>query len=377
MTRLRLLLGRRVGNRKDAVAHPAPEEAAMARWSGISPVIGALLLMALVAMDPARAQDAVAQFYKGKQINLYVGSSAGGGYDTYARLLARRFGSYIPGNPTVVPQNMPGAGSNKLASYIYSVAPKDGTAIGAIFSGAILQPLLGDPVQHDPAKFIYLGNANNEVFLCLARSDAPVQSFKEALSRELIVGATNEGGSSRDFTAMLDNLLGARLRIVTGYLGSNEILLALERNEVQGVCGLGWSSIAPQRARLLDSGLARVLVQLATTGHPELNKMSVPLAIDFSKSEDDRKVMELVYSQLIFGRPFILPPGVPAERVAALRRAFMAALRDKDALAEARGMQLDLDPLAGEAVQAEVAKAYGMPGRIVERAKQSLVYRPQ
>ncbi len=337
----------------------------------------ALSAIMLAALGPVRAQDAVAQFYKGKQINIYVGSSAGGGYDTYARLLARRFGSYIPGNPTVVVQNMPGAGSNKAAAYIYSVAPRDGTAIGAIFSGAILQPLLGDPVQHDPSKFIYLGNANNEVFLCLARTDAPVQSFKDAFSRDLIVGATNEGGSSRDFTAMLDNLLGARLRIVTGYPGSNEILLALERNEVQGVCGLGWSSIAPQRARLLDSGLARVLVQLATTGHPELNRMGVPLAIDFSKSEDDRKVMELVYSQLIFGRPFILPPGVPAERVAALRRAFMAALQDKDALVEAKGMQLDLDPLSGEAVQAEVAKAYGMPARIVERARQSLIYRPQ
>src|SRR5450631_1831683 len=322
-------------------------------------LLAAAALAALAAVHPARAQDAVAQFYKGKQINLYVGSSAGGGYDTYARLLARRFGSYIPGNPTVVPQNMPGAGSNKLASYIYSVAPKDGTAIGAIFSGAILQPLLGDPVQHDPAKFIYLGNANNEVFLCLARTDAPVKSFADALGRELIVGATNEGGSSRDFTAMLDNLLGAKLRIVTGYPGSNEILLALERNEVQGVCGLGWSSIAPQRARLLDSGLARVLVQLATTGHPELSRMGVPLAIDFTKTDDDRKVMELVYSQLIFGRPFILPPGVPPERVAALRRAFMAALQDKDAMTEARGLQLDLDPLSGEAVQAEVAKAYG------------------
>jgi len=335
------------------------------------------LLVAWVVPDPAQAQDAVAQFYKGKQISLYVGSSAGGGYDTYARLLARRLGNYIPGNPSVVVQDMPGAGSNKLAAYIYSVAPKDGTAIGAIFSGAILQPLLGDPVQHDPSKFIYLGNANNEVFLCIARTDAPVQSFKDALTHELIVGATNEGGSSRDFTAMLDNLLGAKLRIVTGYPGSNEMLLALERGEVQGVCGLGWSSIAPQRARLLDSGLARVLVQLATTGHPELDRMGVPLAIDFTKTEDDRKVMELVFSQLIFGRPFVLPPGVPAERVAALRRAFMAALTDKDAIAEARGMQLDLDPLAGEAVQAEVAKAFAMPERIVARARQSLIYRPQ
>jgi tripartite-type tricarboxylate transporter receptor subunit TctC len=325
---------------------------------------------------PAAAQDAVAQFYKGKQINLYVGSSAGGGYDTYARLLARRLGNYVPGNPSVVVQNMPGAGSNKLAAYIYSVAAKDGTAIGAIFSGAILQPLLGDPVQHDPSKFIYLGNANNEVFLCIARTDAPVQSFKDALGHELIVGATNEGGSTRDFTAMLDNLLGAKLRIVTGYPGSNEIVLAIERNEVQGACGLGWSSVAPQRARLLDSGLVRVLVQLATTGHPELNRMGVPLAIDFTRTADDRQVMELVFSQLIFGRPYILPPGVPAERVTALRAAFMAALKDKDAVAEARGMQLDLDPLVGEAVQAEVAKAYAVPRRIVDRARASLLYRP-
>jgi tripartite-type tricarboxylate transporter receptor subunit TctC len=332
-------------------------------------------LIALIAA-PARAQDAVAQFYKGKQINLYVGSSAGGGYDTYARLLARRFGNFIPGNPTIVVQNMPGAGSNKLAGYIYSVAPKDGTAVGAIFSGAILQPLLGDSVAHDPSKLIYLGNANNEVFLCIARTDAPVQSFKDALTSELIVGATNEGGSSRDFTAMLDNLLGAKLRIVTGYPGSNEIVLAIERNEVQGACGLGWSSVAPHRARLLDSGLMRVLVQLASTGHPELNRMGVPLAIDFAKTADDRHVMELVFSQLIFGRPYVLPPGVPAERVAALRQAFMAALTDKDAVTEARSMQLDLDTLSGEAVQAEVAKVYAMPSRIVERARASLVYRP-
>src|ERR1700730_15037316 len=180
-----------------------------------SPIIVALTLIGLAALAPARAQDAVAQFYKGKQINLYVGSSAGGGYDTYARPLARRLGSYIPGNPAVVPQNMPGAGSNKLASYIYAVAPKDGSAIGGIFSGAIVQPLLGDPVQHDPSKFIYLGNANIEVFLCLARPDAPANTFEDPLTKQLIIGATHEGGSTRDFPAMLDNLLGAKLRIVT------------------------------------------------------------------------------------------------------------------------------------------------------------------
>jgi tripartite-type tricarboxylate transporter receptor subunit TctC len=364
----------RVGNGKRPLPTLRKRKPPMPQRSALS-ILGALML-SFVAAAPAGAQDAVTQFYKGRQINLYVGSSAGGGYDTYARLLARRFGNAIAGNPAVVVQNMPGAGSNKLAAYIYSVAPRDGTAIGAIFSGAILQPLLGDPVQHDPSKFIYLGNANNEAFLCLARTDAPVKTFRDALSRELILGATNEGGSTRDFAAMLDNLLGAKLRIVTGYPGSNEILLALERNEVQGACGLGWSSVAPQRARLLDSGLIRIILQLANSGHPEMDRMGVPLAAEFARSDDDRQAMELVFSQLVFGRPFILPPGVPAERVAALRRAFMAALTDKETVAEARAMQLDLDPLSGEAVQQEVAKAYATPARIVERARQSLIYKP-
>jgi tripartite-type tricarboxylate transporter receptor subunit TctC len=345
-------------------------------WFGWSRII-AIGALATLTAGAAQAQDSVAQFYKGKQINLYVGSTAGGGYDTYARLLARKFSSFIPGNPTIVAQNMPGAGSNKLAGFIYSVAPKDGTAIGAIFSGAILQPLLGDPVQHDPSKFLYVGNANNEVFLCLARKDAPAKSFMETFDKELIIGATNEGGSTRDFPAMLDNVLGTRLRIVTGYPGSSEIMLALERNEVHGVCGVGWSSVAPQRARLLDSGLSQVIAQLAVKGHPDLDQMGVPLAIDFAKTDEDRKVMELVYSQLIFGRPYILPPGTPPDRVAALRKAFMQSFEDKEIIAEAKKMGLDVDALSGELVQAEVAKAFAMPANIIERAKQALIYKPR
>jgi len=330
---------------------------------------------ATLALEPAGAQDSVAQFYRGKQINLFIGSTAGGGYDAYARLLARKFASYIPGNPAIVPQNMPGAGSNKLAGYMYAVAPKDGTAIGAIFSGAIVQPLFGDPVQHDPSKFIYVGNANIEVFLCLARTDAPVKSFKEALEKELIIGASNEGGSTRDFAAMLNNILGAKLRIVTGYPGSNEIVLAIERNEVQGACGVGWSSVAQQRARLLDSGLARVIAQLASRGHRDMNEMGVPVAIDFAKTDEDRRVMDLIYSQLMFGRPFVLPPGVPAERVGALRKAFMDTFRDREVIAEAARMKLDIDALSGDEVQAEVAKAFATPTSIVERAKQAMIYR--
>ncbi len=333
-------------------------------------------MLAVWAAGSASAQDPVTQFYRGKQINLYIGTSPGGGYDTYARLLARRLGNYIPGNPTIVPQNMPGAGSNKLAGYMYSVAPKDGTGIGAIFSGAILQPLIGDlPTQHDPSRFIYLGNANVEVFICLARADAPVKTFKDMFAQELIIGATNEGGATRDFPAMLNNVLGTKLRLVSGYAGSNEIILAIERNEVQGICGIGWSSIIAQHPQWLTNGFARILAQLASKGHPAMDKMGIPLAFDYAKTEDDRKVMDLFYSQLTFGRPYVLPPGVPADRVAALRKAFMAALQDKETLAEAEKMKLDVDALSGEQVQAAVAKAYAMPATIVERVKQALVYR--
>jgi tripartite-type tricarboxylate transporter receptor subunit TctC len=347
----------------------------MSTWSRLS---AAIVALALLPAGPAPAQDAVARFYRGKQINLYIGTSAGGGYDTYARLLARRFGSTIPGNPAIVPQNMPGAGSNKLAGFMYSVAPKDGTAVGAIFSGAILQPLIGDtPTQHDPRRFIYLGNANNEVFICIARSDASVKTFKDTLTQEHIIGATNEGGPTRDFPAMLGNVLGAKLRIVTGYAGSNEIMLAIERNEVQGTCGIGWSSIAAQHPHWLANGFARIIAQLASKGHPTMDKMGIPLAIDFARTAEDRQVMELIYSQLIFGRPYILPPGTPPDRVAALRKAFMAAVQDPETLADAKKMNLDLDALAGDEVQAEVAKAFAMPGRIVERAKQALIYRPR
>src|SRR5436190_10749175 len=146
------------------------------KWFGLPAIAAGALLF----MPTAQAQDTVAQFYRGKQINLYIGSTPGGGYDAYARLLARKFSSYIPGNPAIIPQNMPGAGSNKLAGYMYAVAPKDGTAIGAIFSGAIVQPLFGDALQHDPSKLIYVGNANIEAFLCLARTDAPVRTFQDA-----------------------------------------------------------------------------------------------------------------------------------------------------------------------------------------------------
>ncbi|MGH6741366.1 MAG: Bug family tripartite tricarboxylate transporter substrate binding protein, partial [Bradyrhizobium sp.] len=190
----------------------------------VRPVAAAVCL--LVASGVAPAQDQVEQFFKGRQISLVVGSSPGGGYDTYARLLARHFGDAVPGRPTVVVQNMSGAGSNRAAGFIYSVAPKDGTAIGAIFPGAVLQPLLSDiPVPHDPSKLVYLGSANSDVYVCFVRADAAVKTFKDLLATELIVGASNPGATTYDLPLLLNNVIGTKFRIVTGYPGSREITL--------------------------------------------------------------------------------------------------------------------------------------------------------
>jgi tripartite-type tricarboxylate transporter receptor subunit TctC len=335
-------------------------------------------IAALAAGAPARAQDSVAQFYRGKTINIVVGSAVGGGFDGYARMLGRHFGKYIPGNPTVVVQNMPGAGSNKAAAFVALQAPKDGTAIGAIQPGAVLQPLIYDqPVPHDPSKFIMLGSGSYSVYLCMLRSDAPAKSFQEALNKEVIIGTSGEGSTLREMPILLINVLGAKMKLVSGYAGSREVLIAIERKEVDGICGMGWSSIAMQQREWIRNGSLKIIAQEDLKGHPEVNKMGVPLTISFAKSEEDRQVLEMMYSQNLFGRPYVLPPDVPAERVNALRKAFMDALADKDLLAEAEKSGFDVGPMSGEDLQAMVAKLYALPPKVIAHAKRALIYKPQ
>jgi tripartite-type tricarboxylate transporter receptor subunit TctC len=328
-----------------------------------------------LAASAACAQDEA--FYRGKTVTITVGSAVGGGYDTYARLVGRHLGRHIPGNPTIVVQNIPGAGSNKAASFVALQTPKDGTAIGAIQSGAILQPLISDqPIPHDPSKFVMLGSANRSVYLCVVRADAPVKTFQEAFDKEVIIGTSGEGATLREMPIMLINVLGVKLRIIGGYAGSREIIVAMERNEVQGMCGMDWSSLATQQRNWISSGFVRLLAQEDLQGHPEMNRMGVPLTISFAKTPEDRQIMEMIYSQNLFGRPYLVPPGTPPERVAALRRALAAMLRDPVLLADAERSGLDIGPMGGEELQALVARLYALPSRIIERAKQSLIYKP-
>jgi tripartite-type tricarboxylate transporter receptor subunit TctC len=341
----------------------------------------ALLAVMAAATMPATAQDSVAQFYKGRQVTVIVGSSAGGGYDIYARLLPRHMGKYIPGNPSMLVGNMPGAGSNAAVAHIYNVAPKDGTVIGApqnsAITDALFDILLGNSrrLRHDATKLIHIGSATTDHYVCIARSDAPVKSFKEVLTTELMIGASQPGTSTRDFPAMLNNTTGARIRQVSGYPGTREITLAIEKNEVHGLCGFSWSSLNAQRPDWVKSGFIRVLVQEHDKGNPDVNKMGVPLAVDFATSPENRRIMELVYSSETFGRPYLLAPDIPADRVAALRKAFMETMKDRELLAEAQRIGLAIDPISGADLQDLAAKIFATPTDFVEKTKNAMVYR--
>ena len=333
----------------------------------------ARVIMAIAALawgHAAQAQD-VASFYKGRTVSVVIASAPGGGFDTYGRLVARHLGAHIPGNPTVIPQNMPGAAGATAAYYVTSVAPKDGSVLGAIHPGNIIEPVLGDKrkVRYDPSAFQYIGNANTDVYVCVVRADAPVTTFEEARKTQLVMGSGGEAASTRDFPLLLNAVLGTKFKVVLGYSGNREVQLAIEKGEIHGQCGAAWSSVIATHPDWFSSGLVKVLVQEASIGNPELDKQGVPKAVDFARTLDERQVLDLVYSQERFGRPYITAPEVPAERVAALRKAFMDTFRDPAFLAEAKKMNLDVYPMSGEDLQALVRKVYETSPEVAERAK--------
>ncbi len=337
----------------------------------------AMAAITFVAMaNPSAAQDSVADFYKGRQITIMVGSSPGGGYDTYSRMIARHMGRHVPGNPNIIVSNMPGAGGNVMANQLAAIGPKDGTAIGAPQSGVIFEPLLGSiPVKHEPAKFHYLGNANNDVYICLARADAPVSSFAAALDKEIVLAASN-ASSTADYAQILANTIGAKFKIVMGYAGSREIALAIDKGEAQGACGLAWPSISVTQGDWFREGPTksrmRVILQTHATGHPTLNEAGVPLASAFAKTDEQKAILSLFFSQSQFGRPYLVPNETPADRVAALRKAFGATMADPEFKAEAAKFKLDVDAVPGDVVQKVVSDVYAAPPDLIAKTKAAL-----
>jgi tripartite-type tricarboxylate transporter receptor subunit TctC len=332
---------------------------------------------AILLPASGQTQEDIAAFYKGKSINMYIGAAVGGGYDAYARLLGRHIGKYIPGNPNVIPINMPGASGNTVVAHIYNL-PKDATTIAQIPPGAITKPIYADrdKIRYDFTKLVYLGSANTEVNLCWSRADAEVKTFPDLFSKELIIGGSGEGDSTRDFSVAENNILGTKFKIILRYTGVRDIVLAVDRNEIQGVCGTGVPAMMTTRPEWISSGFAKMLVQQNAKGSPKLNALGVPRTADFAKTPEDRSVLELIYAQQQFGRPFVMPPGSPPDRVAMMRKAFLQVLEDKELLAEAGKMNLDIDAMSGDELQGVINQIYATPQPIVDRAIKALGYGP-
>jgi tripartite-type tricarboxylate transporter receptor subunit TctC len=315
-------------------------------------LVAGLLTTSSVAADPS-----VANFYKNKNIDVYIGFSVGGVYDVHARLLSRFMGRHIPGNPTFVPRQMTGAGSLTLASWLYQAAPKDGSAIGTFARGIAFNPLIGQPAGGiEATKFNWLGSTNDEVSVCAARRESGVTRFEQVFERELVVGSTGGSGDDDQLPRLVNGVLGTKFRIVRGFPGGNEIKLAMLRGEVSGRCGWSWSSVKATEAEWLREGSISVLVQLSLRRHPDLP--DAPLITDYAKTDEGRQIFKVALARQAMAWPFAAPPGAPVERVAALRQAFDATLRDREYLAEAERLSLEITPVSGERIQALIADVY-------------------
>jgi len=331
----------------------------------VSALAGALLL---TAAAPFAAAQGVADFYKNRNVDEYIGYSTGGAYDFYARVIGRHMGAHIPGHPTLIPRNMEGAGSLRLANWLYRVAPQDGSVFATIGRGIAFDPLLiGKGDQFDAQKFNWIGSANNEVSVCVALKDSGIAKFDDLFTKPLTVGGTS--ADTDQFPRVLNNVLGTHFKVIEGYPGGNEVVLAMERGEVNGRCGWSWSSVKATHKAWIDEKKMIVLVQLSLNKHPELP--DVPSVLDFAKTDEQRAILKMVFARQVMGRPYVAPPNAPADRIAALRQAFTATMQDKDFLAEADKTQLEVNPVSGEDVEKLVKDVYATPADIVVKAKEA------
>jgi tripartite-type tricarboxylate transporter receptor subunit TctC len=330
-----------------------------------------VLLAALLtlAAAPAHAQG-VEQFYAGKTINLVIGFDAGGGYDIYGRLLSRHMSQHIPGHPSIVVQSMPGAGSQRAAIWLYNVAPKDGSAIGTFGRQMGITPLITANAQFDGTKFNWLGSITNEVSLCITWQTAAVKTWDDMLKTQVTMGGDGPGADPDVFANLYKNVFDAKIKLVSGYHGTTPLVLAMERGEVEGFCGYSWSTIKSKHQLWLRDKKINMIVQAALKKEPDIPQ--VPLALDLAKNDEQRQIMKLFLTSQETARPFAAPPGVPAERVAALRAAFDATVKDAEFLAEAKKLNLDVNPLAGKTIDQLLAELYATPKSVLEKAAQAI-----
>jgi tripartite-type tricarboxylate transporter receptor subunit TctC len=337
-----------------------------------------LAFMGLLNSGDAVSQP-VAEFYAGKTVTLLISSTPGGGYDAYARLLARHIGRHIPGSPTVIPKNMPGAGGLTMANYLFGRAPKDGSEIGTVQNGLPFEKVFhlvspeGQNAVYDSTKFGWIGSITQTVFVTVTWHTAPVKTLSEAMSKEATLGASTTGSDSHVLAVLSNNLLGTKFKIVHGYDGSTAVDLAVERGEVDGEAGKDWTTILSARPQWITEKKINILLQMGMKPHPDL--VGVPMAIDLAKTPEDRRIMEMIFAKYGMARPILAPPGVPPERLQALRRAFDDTMKDTEFLAEAKKLNMEISPVSGQDVEALVTKIMTAPADLAVRARGALTQR--
>lgn len=315
---------------------------------------------------PGSAQSA-ADFYKGKQVSLIISTESGGGYDTYGRVLARHYGRYIPGNPSLVVQNMPGAGGIRATNHIYNSAAKDGTVLGLVHSAMTTASILTLPqVQFDTSRINWIGNMDEETAQCVSWHGSKIQTTKDMLEKPFVVGGSGAGSFLEIYPRVINNLLNAKIKVISGYKGGSEVALAMERGEVDGRCGWPMSSVRATRPDWVAEKKLVFLLQTGLTKDPALP--DVPLITDFVTSADDKALLELIFVSRSILRPVFAPPDVPANRIAALRDAFMKTMADRTFVEEALKQGATITPMDGAKVQATIAKINQTPKAIVDRA---------
>lgn len=336
----------------------------------LSTVIALLALAGVTTAAQAQSVP-VADFYKRTNINVIVGSGTGGGYDAYARLLARHMGRFVPGSPSMVVQNMPGAGGLKSANNLYMIAPKDGATIAILHNTLTLNQIAGSSsVSYDMRKFEWLGSLSITSTICAFTGKAGVTKLSDVVTREVIIGAS--AGSTSMIPAILNSLVGTKFKQVKGYESTSNILVAMERGEVDGVCGWGWDSAKVQAMSALERKAFGIGLDIANEPHPDLKKLGVPFVMDLMKEGPNKQALDLILSTQYYNRPFAAPPGTPADRIAALRKAFADALQDKTLLDEAAKARMDIDYLSPELVMGALDKAFTVPRDVQLRAIEEL-----
>ena len=332
-------------------------------------VLAAVVVLAMSIASAAQAAS-VADFYKGRTISVIIGYSAGTGYDIYARLLARFIGRHTPGNPTVIAQNMPGAGSLKAAMYVDAVAPKDGTVIATIGRSAPLEPLLGD-AQFDGRNFTWLGSIASSSSLCATWHTTAIKTWQDALSKPFALAGEGSGSEPDNFARILKNVFGAKVKVVTGYPGGSEMNLAIERGEVDGRCGWSWDSIKSTRPDWLRDRKINLIAVFSLQKAADI-PADIPLIVDLAATEEQRQILRLHLAGQSYGRPFFTSPGLPQDRKAALRAAFDATMRDPDFIAETNKVKLEVSPTSGAEIDRLLAELYTTPKDVIEKAKQAI-----